>query len=580
MSAAFSASSNTRPTLRYPKLENGDKDTFAVDKFAILEERIKTALENQFLAVYDYNFAKRTMWLSRSFSQLVENDEIAPIFLDSTVFAEKYLDPRDVQRVRDKSAEFLAKKSDELVMEHRIVSKTGKVKWVYSRGKPVEWDTSGEPTRLLGVLVDVSERVETQEQLEIKNKELQAALEKANVAITAKANFLANMSHEIRTPLNGVLGHLYLLQSSQLADEQIRWCHQAQECSEHLLDIVNDVLDFSKMEAGKMKLSFLPTDLQGLLEETWSIVETPAKTKGLAITKVVNHDVPSCICVDQGRLKQILVNLLGNSVKFTSHGSVELRVKLLEGTKLQFEVAGTHLLLLYELRVISYAPLFVLLDTGIGIEEKDMGHLFRSFSQVDSSSSRTHDGTGLGLAISRRLVELMGGTICCTSIKGEGSVFAFTVENRLSGVVPVERKTVKNVALTEAMTRMGIEFPLKILVAEDNLVNQMVVLKFLEKLGYDADVVVNGQDAILAASGTAYDVILMDIQMPVVNGLDATRSIRKIRSDTARPVIIAQTANALEGDMQRCLDAGMDDYLSKPMKIDQLAEKLRKWAIE
>ena len=411
--------------------------------------------------------------------------------------------------------------------------------------------------------------------------ELRISKEAAEAASLAKSQFLANMSHEIRTPMNGVLGMIGLLLEGGLVGEQLKFAGAAKSSGESLLSIINDILDFSKIEAGRMELELTPLDLHGMVAEVTEILAAGARGKGLELGVYVDKDVPQYLDGDPVRLRQILINLLGNAVKFTPEGEVVLRVSLSEqdaqGAVICFEVA----------------------DTGIGIKAEDRARIFESFSQADYSTTRTYGGTGLGLAIARQLAELMGGKLGVRSEVGKGSTFWFTARLRRSSVAAraVAARTVavkaelkvapsggsagrpKSEAQASPSAGQKGEFAAAILVAEDNPINQELVQHILAKLGCSVRIAENGVEAVAAARERLFDLIFMDCQMPIMDGFAASRAIRadEAAEGLAPLPIIALTANALAGDRERCLAAGMDDYLSKPFDREQLSKVLWRW---
>jgi PAS domain S-box-containing protein len=542
---------------------------------------------------------------------------------------------------------------------------------------------AGQLENFIAMLADITARIETE-------KALRHAKAVADEASRTKSNFLASMSHEIRTPMNGVIGMTSLLRDTKLTNEQREYVTTIRNSGEALLTIINDILDFSKVESGKLELERVPFELAGCVEEALDLSALDASTKRIELTSAIAPDVPGWIVGDPTRLRQIVVNLVNNAVKFTPTGSISVEVRRL-GPAAAATDAASPLRLEVTVR-----------DSGIGIAPDRMNRLFKAFSQVDSSTTRKYGGTGLGLAICQRLCALMGGEIRAASSVGRGTTIIFTIESvaaptppaseplRLpamlkSGLVlvvephPVTQrrlhsyfvtrgatclavadadaalaaaakagrplvlivadrlanesesfrgfleqtdaprlfllpfgqnlpshpaggkptasiaKPVKTSALTQAVASLfsatqapapatpaaatGLfaeSYPLHVLLAEDNMVNQKVALRFLERLGYRADAVANGLEAVSAVEQRSYQLVLMDLQMPEMDGLEATRQIRQRIPPDRQPRIVALTANALVGDRELCLSAGMDDYITKPMKLNELENSIRR----
>jgi PAS domain S-box-containing protein len=440
-----------------------------------------------------------------------------------------------------------------------------------SRLLPLSWDHWIAVVRNItgrkGVELKLTEYAQ---ELERKNEELEAALATAREATQLRSRFLANMSHEIRTPMNGVLGMTDFLLATELTTEQQEFAESIKGSADALLALINDILDLSKMEAGKLRLDRVPFQLGATLAEIASLFALEARMKGLAFLSNFPPDLPRVVVGDPGRLRQVLRNLLGNALKFTDRGEIGIHAELLnEATN-----------------VIQFR--FTVHDTGIGMTTDQQRRLFESFTQGDGSSTRRHGGTGVGLAISKQLVELLGGEIGVASEPGHGSRFWFTAS--FGKAAPGEIQTPpKPAAVPKPPVRsiapaprpavqkpVAIASHLRILLAEDNEINQRITLRLLEKLGVPADAVVNGREAVQALEKRKYDLVLMDCQMPDMDGFEATAIVRSREVGTHTP-ICALTANAMEGDRERCLAAGMDDYISKPVGLEKLQKAVDRW---
>ncbi len=403
----------------------------------------------------------------------------------------------------------------------------------------------------VGFRVDITE-------LKQSETELAQAKERAEMANQAKSDFLASVSHEVRTPLNGVLGLLAVLkEDSKLSDEHRKYAETAHLSASHLLTILNEILDISKIEAGKLELEQLPFNPLEVARESLDLVTTDAERKNLNLRFEGDPETDITVLGDSGRLRQVLLNLLSNSIKFTEQGEIRLSLRHRgendKRVSLQFDVS----------------------DTGVGFDPQRLDELFERFTQADSSVVRRHGGTGLGLPISRHLVELMGGTIDADTQPGRGATFTILIEfERVQRNIPV-----KTEQRADAPTPNARGLPsVRVLAAEDSPTNQMVLAAMLDGTGYKLDTVADGEEAIEALGRLRYDIVLMDVQMPVLDGVEATRLIRERYPHCAKMPIIALTANAMKGDRERYISAGMSDYLPKPLNKENLLERLWYWS--
>lgn len=393
-------------------------------------------------------------------------------------------------------------------------------------------------------------------------KHVEDTARSAESANKAKSDFLATMSHEIRTPLNGVIGFIEMLTGTNLNEEQLEYAQSIKTSGEALMALINDILDFSKIESGHMHLEARDFQLVSMLNETASMFIKNAAKKEVRLEVHITDQIPDTVVGDENRIRQIVTNLLANAVKFTPKGKIEVYVnsKMLDADICELEL---------EVR-----------DTGIGMHADQLERLFRPFSQGDSSTTRKYGGTGLGLAISKQLAEAMGGRIWATSQDGQGSSFHIRIQlpvaQSVSAPVVAKAEQTPQQVVEKSDEKPGDRYPLRIAVAEDNVANQRVLMIMLRRLGWTADFSENGQALLEHLKGNPADLVFMDLQMPIMDGMEATSRIRKGEAGEALKSvkIVALTANALQGDEQRCLAAGMDAYVSKPIKLEVLRKKI------
>ncbi len=523
------------------------------------EERLRLAVTSARIGLWDWDSAGETIYLNAQWAEWLGleacEQQVTPRFLADLVH------PDDSDRIRGLIVEALNDPSVRYAAVYRVRTVVGEWKWVSSEGAVVERAADGSALRMIGAYVDVTE-------LKRKEEELLAAKEAAEAASAAKSQFLATMSHEIRTPMNGVLGMTELLLDTALDARQRRFADGVHTSAANLLRIINDMLDFSRVESGKLTLETVEFSPAQLVDDVIELVSVQAAAKRLKLVRRAAADVPVAAVGDAGRLRQVLINLVGNAVKFTERGEIAVILTALERPALDDDASACRLR--FEIR-----------DTGPGIAPEALPRVFEAFWQADGSASRKHGGTGLGLSIVKQLVGLMDGEVGVESTPGVGSWFWFTVRLSIADgtSAPSTAHHLPARPVPAEPAAAVLKADMRVLVAEDDPINQIIACEFLRVLDCDASVANDGRQAVDMAAMYEFDFILMDCQMPEMDGYAATRAIRKRLAAGDRHVpIIGVTANAMNGDREACLSAGMDDYLPKPFKLAELREVIARWS--
>ena len=510
------------------------------ERLRLSEARLNMALEAAQDALWDWNLVSKAMYVSPRWLARLGLDANRPVLPQEVMEARVH--PEDLAGMHAAVDDHLSGRTSVYECEYRVRDAAGGWAWVLARGKVVERNAKGKPLRMIGTASDI--RVRKQQEAELLR-----AKEAAERANRAKSEFLANVSHEIRTPMNGILGMLELALDDELAQPQRDRLRLVHDSARSLLAIINDLLDLAKIEAGKFVLDPTRFALREEVQLTLRSLAVRAQERGLSLGCEIEAEVPTQVVGDPDRLRQVLVNLVGNAIKFTEKGHVAVRVRAAPGS---------------QPRVV-----FEIEDTGIGIPPDRLRAIFVPFEQADASTTRRFGGTGLGLTIASRLVGLMGGEIGVASEVGVGSTFTFdAVFAPVSSDAPVRRAEPPPLAARAAKSRR-----LEILLAEDNAINQRVAVEILKRMGHQVTVVADGQAAVAAVERGHYDLVLMDVQMPIMDGWQATAAIRRSPHAHARHTqIVALTARATDEDRKRCMAHGMDGFLTKPLQVAELLQ--------
>lgn len=506
----------------------------AYDKMlSSVNQRLDLALEGAGLGIWDWNLEDNSVRFDKRWCEMLglNVDEIA---MELSTW-ESRVHPDDLANCYADIKAYMDGKTNRYENIHRMQHTNGSWVYILDRGRFSEFNDKGEPVRFTGTHFDITE--------------LKLAQEKAKAADEAKSNFLANMSHEIRTPMNGIVGMIDLLYDASLSSEQKQMLDVMKSSGESLISIINDILDYSKIEAGKLSLEKINFDLHKEVNDVVFLMQQIAINKQITIKTEIDKNLGLILFSDPLRVKQVLINFLTNAIKFSNTSSdVIFKMELLE------------------LNRDSCKLKFIIQDFGIGLNEEEKSKLFSQFTQADASITRKYGGTGLGLAISLKLAKMLGGHIEVESQKNKGSTFAFICDFKL-GSINQETEQERD------YTGVAKEFLHNILVVEDNSVNQIIIKKILDRFGYDYDLVENGEEACEYALNNSYTIIFMDIQMPIMDGLTATQ---KILAEKPESKIVAMTANALEQDITKAKEAGMIDYVTKPLKISNVFDVIKK----
>lgn len=518
----------------------------------LFQERHEKVSHAEQFGVWDWNIEKNELFLDSSIKR-ISGHKPTDLIEDLNGWEALFIINDTVNWAEALNLRIAAQEKD-FELEHNLCHTDGRLIEVYSRGMIVYSDT-GKPVRVLGTTTDITHRKAIQ-------NDLTKARDLAEEGSRSKSEFMAKMSHEIRTPLNGVIGFSTLLKHTELNSEQLDYLTNLETSGRLLLSMVNNILDFSKIEAGKLDLEQKPFDIRESVNSILGVFGDAVIKKGIKVEFVAEDDVPESVITDPLRIQQVILNLVGNAVKFTESGSIIVSASWLEAEdgkgRLRFSVQ----------------------DSGIGIESDRLAAVFEPFTQADLSMTRRFGGSGLGLSICQSILQIMGSQLVATSEYGKGSEFSFEiVVDETPVAVAEELRKVRESVLestsnTVSRSKMDLRAKAKILLAEDNALNQQVISKLLARLGYTAVLVENGQEAIDALKRWEFDLVFMDLMMPVLDGISATKEIRETIPPAKQPIIVALTANSSEDDINNCMAIGMNDFISKPVEIDALEKTL------